>query len=386
MKIIKNIIKFFKLFYQSYLPIKSTDYYFAFIVHPRSIEDARREFPFFKYLSDKTLESFINLLPPLIVSEITGLKSLDGNKNIKGCMISINLLPKDMLSKRKLATQKIIKAIKIAKKKGVKIVGLGGLTSSVTMGGLDLLDKINNIHITTGHAYTALNITTILMDIVEKFHLNKEKLIIGIVGAAGSIGSTCAQILTYKGFKNFILIDVEKKLERIKNLLIPELQKLTNDLNIIDITNNLSKIRSSHFVITATNAPETIIKPEHLSPGTIILDDAQPSDVEPSVLEIKDIIVIEAGLAHTPGIHTHFNFGFRDKYDNYSCLAEIMILSAIGYKKHFVIHRANLEAVNKIEEWSKKLNFRPAEIQNFKEIITEEKLNKAIDLMLKRTK
>lgn len=307
-------------------------------------------FRFFKYLPNKMLELIINLLPPLIVSEITGLKSLDNNKNIKGCMISINLLPKYMLEKRHLAILKIIKSIKIAQKKGCKIVGLGGLTSSVTRGGLDSLDRLSNIHITTGHAYTALNITTILINIVENFHLDKDKLIISIVGAAGSIGSTCAKILSQKGFKNFIFIDVERKLERIKELLIPKLQKLKEDLNIIKITNSVSEIKNSHFIITATNAPETIIKTEHLSPGTIILDDAKPSDVDPVVLEMENIVVIETDLAHTPGIHTHFNFGFRDKYDNYSCSAEIMILSAIGYEKHFVIHRASLEEVKTVEE------------------------------------
>lgn len=384
MKILKNLIKFLKLFYQSYLSFKGNKYSFAFIVHPRDLKDARREFPFFKYFPNKTLNLFINILPPLIVSEITGLKSLNSNKDIKGCMISINLLPKDMLNKRKLAIQKIIKSINIAKKRGVKIIGLGGLTSSVTRGGLDLLDKVSNVHITTGHAYTALNITTILKSIVDNFNLNKERLIISIVGAAGSIGSSCTQILTQEEFKNFILIDVERKLKRIKELLIPELKKMKSDLNILDITNDISKIKNSHFIITATNAPETIIKPEHLSSGTIILDDAQPSDVDVSVLEIEDIIVIEAGLTHTPGIHTHFNFGFRDKYDNYSCLAEIMILSAIGYEKHFVIHRADLKAVSQIKEWSEKLGFRPAELQNFKEVINKNKLNKVIDLIKKR--
>lgn len=387
MKFLKSVIKFFNFFYKSYYPFKTNEYHFAFIVHPRNINDARRELSFFKYFPDKLLEWLINKLPPLIVSEITGLKSLKTGKEIKGCMISINLLPQKMLINRNLAIKKIIKAINIGKKRGVKIVGLGALTSSVTTGGKDLIDKVKDVHITTGHAYTAYNITLILLNIVGEFNLPQDKLLIGIVGAAGSIGSTCTKLLAKEGFKNFILVDVERKLERINNLLIPELRGIISQDGLnIKITSNIQEIKDCHFIITATNSPETLIKPEYLSKGTIILDDAQPSDVDISVLDRNDVIVIEAGLAHTPGIKTHFNFGFRDKYDNYSCLAEVLILSAIEYKDHFVIHRATFEAINKIKEWSKELSFKPAEFQNFKELVAKDKLNKIISMMLERIK
>ncbi|MCS7184039.1 MAG: hypothetical protein NZ866_01680 [Patescibacteria group bacterium] len=82
MKIVKKFFKFLKLFYESYNPKKSNKYKFAFIVHPRNIKDAHREFPFFRILPPKILEKLINKLPPLIVSEITGLRSLNSEKNI----------------------------------------------------------------------------------------------------------------------------------------------------------------------------------------------------------------------------------------------------------------------------------------------------------------
>ncbi|MCS7184040.1 MAG: hypothetical protein NZ866_01685 [Patescibacteria group bacterium] len=298
-------------------------------------------------------------------------------------MVSINLLPKEMLSNRNLAQKKIIKSIKIAQRKGVKIIGLGGLTYSVTRGGLEILDNIYNVHLTTGHAYTSFNVTSILINITDKFDLPKDKILISIVGSAGSIGSTCAKILTREGFKNFIFIDLQRKLNRIEELLIPEILEINKNIKF-EITNDINLVKKAHFIITATNAPETIIKKEHLSKGTIILDDAQPSDVDPSVLEMEEVVVIEAGLVHTPNIHTHFNFGFRDKYDNYSCLAEIMILAAIDYNQHFVIHRTDLKAVDKIKEWSKNLNFRPAELQNNKEIISEDKLKRVVELLSER--
>jgi len=383
MNLLKQIIKFFNIYLESCWPFKQNKYKFAFIVHPRYIKDVYREFPLFRKLPQNVVIKLVNKLPPLIVSQITGLRSQDNNTEIKGCMISINLFPEEMLNNRELAIKKIIKSIKIAQRKGVRIVGLGGLTSSVTRGGLDLIDKIHNVHITTGHAYTAYNIIAILKIFLDKLQIPLSKINVAIVGAAGSIGSSCAQILARDGIKRLLLIDIERKLERINTLLLPKLKELNRNLEIL-ISNDLYLLKQEYFIITATNAPEALIRNDHLSSGTIILDDAQPSDVHPEVLNREDVIVIEAGLVHTPNIKTHFNFGFKDKYDNYSCLAEILVLASIDYKDHFVIHRANLEAIDKIKEWSKNLGFRPSEFQNFNGPIDEEKIEKVINLIIKR--
>jgi fatty aldehyde-generating acyl-ACP reductase len=385
MNFLKQIIKFFNIYLESCWPFKQNKYKFAFIVHPRYIKDVYREFSIFKKLPQNLVIKLVNILPPLIVSQITGLRSQDNNLEIKGCMISINLFPEDMPNNRELAVKKIIKAIKIAQRKGVRIVGLGGLTSSVTRGGLDLVDKVYNVHITTGHAYTAYNIISILKIFLDKLQMPLNKISVAIVGAAGSIGSSCAQILTRDGIKRLLLIDIERKLERINTLLLPKLKELNKNLEVL-VSNDLYLLKQEYFIITATNAPEAVIRNDHLSSGTIILDDAQPSDVHPEVLDREDVLVIEAGLVHTPGIKTHFNFGFKDKYDNYSCLAEILVLASIDYKEHFVIHRADLEAIDKIKEWSKNLGFKPSEFQNFNGPVDEEKTRKVINLVFKRIK
>jgi predicted amino acid dehydrogenase len=383
MNFLKQIIKFFNIYLESCWPFKQNKYKFAFIVHPRYTKDVYREFPLFKKLPENLVTKLVNKLPPLIVSQITGLRSQDNNLEIKGCMISINLFPEEMLNNRELAIKKIIKSIKIAQRKGVRIVGLGGLTSSVTRGGLDLIDDIHNVHITTGHAYTAYNVVSILKIGLDKLQIALNKISVAIVGAAGSIGSSCAQILARDGIKRLLLIDIERKLERINNLLLPKLKELNRNLEIL-ISNDLYLLKQEYFIITATNAPGALIRNDHLSSGTIILDDAQPSDIHPEILDREDVIVIEAGLVHTPGIKTHFNFGFKDRYDNYSCLAEILVLASLDYKKHFVIHRADLEAIDKIKEWSKNLGFKPSEFQNFNGPVDEEKIKKVINLIIQR--
>lgn len=382
-RIIKNIFKFLKILIFSLYPIKTQRYYFAFIVHPRSLKDVYVEFPFFKLLPDKCVAYLVNKLPPLIVSEITGLRSTKNNQEIRGCMVSINMFPKEMLTNRDKALKKILSSIKLAKRNGVKIVGLGALTSSVSGGGLLIVDKVKDIYITTGHAYTIYNITQIFLNLAKKIEVNLSKIKVAIVGAAGSIGSGCSQSLAREGVKNLILIDVDRKIKQIKDILVPKIKKINKNISI-SISPNLIDLKEAIFVITATNASEAIIKAEYLTPGTIILDDTQPSDVDPDVFNRDDVLVIEAGLVHTPNIKTHFNFGFSDKYDNYSCLAEIIILSAVGHQGHFVIHRADLKSIDTISEWAKKLDFKPAELQNFREKITEEKLSMVKELIIKK--
>lgn len=68
-------------------------YEFAWLVHPRSIEDFNRKFPVGKFLPDKIVRLICKILWPIVVSEITGV--IDKNRiQRKGCIISIALLPK----------------------------------------------------------------------------------------------------------------------------------------------------------------------------------------------------------------------------------------------------------------------------------------------------
>ena len=122
---------------------------------------------------------------------------------------------------------------------------------------------------------------------------------------------------------------------------------------------------------------------DYLKSGAMIVDDAQPSDVHPEVFDREDVLAIEAGVVHTPDIDNHFNFGLKDKYDNFCCMCEVMILAANEWHANFVINRAQLEDIDKIVQLSKGLNFRLADYQNFKETISEKKL-KVIEKVLKQ--
>ena len=77
----------------------------------------------------------------------------------------------------------------------------------------------------------------------------------------------------------------------------------------------------------------------------------------------------------SPKLNNNFNFGLKNRQDNFCCLAEVFILAANEWDDHYVINRATLELVDKIANLGEKLNFTIGSFQNFKESISNEKLS-----------
>lgn len=347
-------------------------YSFAFIVHSRNAQDSFRQYPFFSFLPKKFVLFILKHLWPVVLSKIEGLKSQKDGREIAGYVIAVPLTAKQIIENRKLAKKRIIQAIKLGEKLGAKIVGLGALTSSVTRGGIDLVDKVN-INITTGHAYTGYVVTSHLLKLVDIFCSDRKKILVAIVGATGSVGSISAQILAKKGFQNLLLIDLERKTNRFEEA-INKITKIDKNINI-EISHQIKSINKADYIIAATNAPEALIKPEDLKSGAVVVDDAQPSDVSPEVLDREDVLAVEGGIISTPGIKNNFNFGLKNRINNFCCLGEVLILASQEWKGHYVINRASVEMVEEISNLAKNLDFTLGEFQNAKEIISENKLN-----------
>jgi predicted amino acid dehydrogenase len=372
-KAIRLMVHTFRDLFVRILPDMSDPdkYGYAFLVHPRNLFDVTRKYPFFKYLPDRLALFLITYWWPVILSEVTGIVSQKTGKPVRGWVIAITLTADQMLENRELALKRIIQAAVLARKSGAKIIGLGALTSSLTKGGLDLVGKAN-INVTTGHAYTAYTVTQNLFTLADYFGVDRKVVTLAIVGATGSVGSTSAQLAVRAGFTNILLIDLERKKDKFPEL-VKEMKSLNGNAHI-EISYQAGDVKKADFIITATNAVEAVVRSEYLKPGAVVIDDAQPSDVEPAALKREDVLVVEAGVVHTPGVLSHFNFGLKDKYDNYCCMSEVLILASNEWSDHYVINRANVKIVDEISEKGKKLGFRLAEFQNFQESIKKEKL------------
>ena len=358
-----------------YLPVskkQKISYRYGFLIHPRDDRDVLSRYPFLSFLPESLMQFFTLHFWPIIVTKVKGLRTAD-NEPIEGYILAISLTARQIIEHRERAVKKIKKSLYLAQRFGIKIVALGALTSSVTKGGLDLLD-VKDVSITTGHAYTGYNVTQNLFKLMEIFDSKPERVKVAIVGAAGSIGSISAQILARAGYTDLLLVDLERKKH-----LIHELMKEIHTLNptvSVRISHHIGDVKESDFIIAATNAPEALIKSDDLKSGAVVIDDAQPSDVHKDVLMRGDVLAIEAGVVHTPGIKSMFSLGLKSQFDNFCCMAEVLILAAHKWSSHFVLNRANLEHVDQIAEWGKELGFQVAGFQNRLEAISSEKLER----------
>lgn len=335
-----------------YLPRMRKKGGFAFIVHPRNIPDVYRKYPFLKFLSEPKLKWFLRHYWPIILSEVEGMKTLDG-KPVKGWIITIPLTPEQMLKDRGFAKEKIIQSIKLAEKMGAAISGLGAFTSSITNGGKDILDKAKTF-ITNGNSLTSW----VIVSAIEKFLKevsDKNNINIAIVGATGSIGSAVSKILISRNnFNSLILVGkTPEHIDELKN----SIKQFDNSIKIIT-TIDIKDIINADIVIVATNAKDAIIHPEHLKQNVFVYDITQPKNTSEKVIEQrKDVKLINGGLVATPGINYHFNFGIPLE-TAFACLAETMILATENIDRNYSVGKVETKNVEEMSNLAKKYNFK----------------------------
>lgn len=347
---------------------------FAFLVHPRDLSDVYRKYPFLYSLGDEWTKKFITLLWPVTVSRITGAKD-DTGKLVDGYMISIPMTSDQMMNDRGRAKKEIVRGVRLAQKKGARMVGLGALTASLTNGGLDIVNQ-TEAKINTGRIFTSFIVTNTVKAVTEKLSLDRKEVMVAILGAAGSIGTASAQILARNGFKNFILVDLSSKTDRVNNLV----NKIVNESDDIrvQVSDSLDAIKTADIIIAVTNRPDALIRSEHLKSGAVVVDDAQPSDVDPDIVkDRKDVLVLEGGVVHSEEIDPHFNFGLKHKKDIFSCLAETILLTNIGYKDNFQVGEIfdiDWDALEKLKDHAEHLGFRLGSFQNFLKVYSDEEI------------
>lgn len=335
---------------------------FAFIVHARRRSDLLRKFPIMRLLPESVFDWITLHMPPFVVSKITGLKGPDG-KDMEGVVMGIAMTAHQLLEHRELALKRIIQASKLAESKGARFIGLGAMTASLSRGGRDVIDHLPNVYITTGRTYTTKNISEYIDHCVSRFGLNKETVKVGIIGAAGGIGSSTAIVLARKGYRNFVLVDLERKLETLKKRILA-IEEHSSEASIV-VSHQLSAIADCGVIVAATSAPEVVLKSEHVQPGTIIINDAQPSDVSPEIVENrKDVLVIEGGVVASQNINCHFNMGLAKKTDIFSCLAETLLLAYGDAKIHYSVDDFDADLYEHLEEQRHKIGLQISDFQN----------------------
>jgi len=308
---------------------------FAFVIHPVNTKrDVERKFPVLgKLLPETALDFLSQYFPPVKISHITGITSQATGKEIEGWFIACPLTPKQLISlPPQVVYKKIIQTGKLAQQLGAKILGLGGFTSVVGDAGLTVA-KYLDIPVTTGDSYTVAVAVEATCRAALQVNINPNQATAAVVGATGSIGRVCAQLLASR-VTNLVLIGQRIDALNEVKLLIDQQNSNTN----VSISTNMKDLRQCDLVLTVTNAVDTIIEPQHLKTGAVICDVARPRDVSRQVMQERDdVLVIEGGMVQVPGnVNFHFDFGLPPK-TAFACMAETMTLALAGRYESYTL-------------------------------------------------
>ena len=343
---------------------------FAFIIHPVSLEDIFRKFKFMRRWPRPLVENFMKRIPPLKVSEITGVKS--SHAETSGYFVSVNLTSEQMVALPENYTiNKIIKAGKLAEKLGARITGLGAMTSVVGDAGVTVARNLD-IPVTTGNTFTIATALEGTEKAAEKMGIDLDRAECAVIGATGSIGSACAEILAQRGVRYLTLMARDKeKLDQVADRIYK------NSGVSAKVTSRIKEtLPKADMIVAVSGSEDALVDAGDLKSGAVVCDVARPRDVSVKVArERNDVLVIEGGVVEVPGdVEFNFNFGFPPK-TAYACMAETMILALERKWEPFTLGREiRIDKVNRIVQLAHKHGFKLAGFRSFERAVSNEEI------------
>jgi predicted amino acid dehydrogenase len=321
-----------------------------------------------RFLPDVAIEWITARKSPVVASHVTGITSAAG-ATTEGWLIGCPLTPQQMTEKLPLDVvyERIIQCTRLAAEQGAEIIGLGAFTSVVGDGGITIA-KSSPIAVTTGNSYTIATAIDGVLRACELLNIDVPEGTLAVVGATGSIGRTCAMVLS-RTFKNVILVG--RDLERT--------QAVASLMPNAEATIDLTRISEADAIVTVSSAGKELIMPEHLKPGAVVCDVARPRDVSKRVAEERpDVLVIEGGVIKIPGdVNFNFNFGFPPK-TAYACMCETIMLALEGRIENFTLGKdVSVEQVDEINRIAKKHGFQLAKFRAFEREVEMDVIERA---------
>lgn len=346
---------------------------FGFIFHPVRIrEDVNKKFP---PLGTILPLDFINwvcqFFPPQYISEITGITSADTGEEVRGWFVAVPYTPQAMAQlPLEKVYDKIVDTIHLAEERGAKIMGLGAHVAVVGDAGLTIAQRVN-IPVTTGNAYTVAVAIDSLIEAANIMGVQVPEATIAIVGATGSIGKACSRVFSELAGKLVLIGRNTERLEAVRELCEG------NKAEIV-IASDLQGVYEADLVLTVSSAVDTIIQPQHLKPGSVVLDVARPRDVSPAVAaQRNDVLVIEGGMVEVPGANAdfHFDFGYPPR-KALACMVETIALAMEERYENFTLGRdIQPQQVKEIREICTRHGFKLSGFRAFETPVTQETID-----------
>ncbi len=262
---------------------------FAFFVHPLDMRDVLRIAPQAENKRLALVEKILEWTPTHTVAHITGLKCADGEE-AEGWFIGITLLPSQFMTlPKEFVMKKMCEGVDIAIEKGAQILGLGGFSSVVGSGGVELSGMYPNLPVTSGNSCTIAAAMDATLIAAQRLEIDLNSADVAIVGGSGSIGSVCAKLLSQKVSSMTLIARNQKRLDKIAGEIHGETGLAVSTSNSVE-----EGIKNADIIISATSSSGDIIRPEYLKSGALVCDVSLPHDVCREVATIRpDVLVIE---------------------------------------------------------------------------------------------
>ena len=350
-----------------------SDNTFGFILHPILIrEHVNKKFPpLGTILPIPVINWACQFFPPQYISEITGITSKDSGETIRGWFVAAPYTPQALheLPLEKVYS-KIVDTINLAESKGAKIMGLGAHIAVVGDAGKTISERVS-IPVTTGNSYTVAVAVDSMIEAANIMGINLREASVAIVGATGSIGKACARVFADICPELILVGRDSDKLRQVRELCEGK------NAQVI-ASSDIHSIYKADLILTVSSAIDAIVEPQHLKPGSVVLDVARPRDVSPAVSrERDDVLVIEGGMVEVPGASANFNFDFGfPPRKAFACMVETIALAMEERYENFTIGRdISPQQVREIREICQRHGFKLSGFRAFEHAVTMETID-----------
>lgn len=324
---------------------------FAFLIHPRAEvrTDLARRWPSLGRIPEAVLGQGLRSLPlpPLH----WGTVHIDDRS--VGHLMLVPMSGAQMLADRAGAAKQVKRAVDRSVEIGAGLVGLGALTSPVTRGG-ELLRTRTDVALTTGNALTA---AMTVAEVRRAISGSGPTPTVAVVGANGSVGACVVGLLAEEHLVDQLLL-VGRRAAAVEAVAAT----VRRGASLVDVRSgtDMHMVADADIVVLLTAATGSILRPEHLKPGAVVIDGTQPRNTSPALIhERPDVRVVDGGLVSVPGLHLSTDIDLPPGCV-YACLAETMLLALDGHQGHFSVGTATPAQARHVAALAERYGFAPA--------------------------
>ncbi|HYM71253.1 MAG TPA: shikimate dehydrogenase [bacterium] len=344
---------------------------FGLVIHPQNIADFTKRFPFTRLLPGGLVERMFQVVPPFEASHITGIVSATGAR-AEGWFIALPWTPRVLLATPPEVTYpRLIQAGRIAERLGAGIVGLAAFTKVVGDRGVSVARALD-AGVTTGNSLTAATAVEGALVAASRMGLDPRAARVAVIGATGSIGGACSQMLAPQVGELVLVARTRDRLERLAGRL------RETATTPVSITSDVrAAVGAADIVLTVSSAIDVLIEPEDLRPGAVVCDVARPRNVSRLVYERRrDVLVIDGGVIDVPGpVDFGLDFGFPPGTCE-ACMAETILLALEHrYDDYTLGPEIELAKAEEIHALMRKHGFRLTGLRRFERKISDEELD-----------